>query len=75
MFGQQKLYLHVFGKILRKFDLAILKSEIFHCSDSFERGNQFNNISDRTNLQIYKKIKEPKYQTLPKQNKKCYVLC
>ena len=50
--------------------MAILKSDIFHCSDSFERGNQFNSISDRTNLQIYKKIKEPKYQTWPKQNKK-----
>ena len=35
--------------------MAILKSDIFHCSDSFERGNQFNSISDRTNLQIYKK--------------------
>ena len=53
--------------------MAILKSDIFHCSDSFERGNQFNSISDRTNLQIYKKIKEPKYQTWPRQNKK--VLC
>ena len=53
--------------------MAILKSDIFHCSDSFERGNQFNGISDRINLQIFKKIKEPKYQTWPKQNKKFYV--
>ena len=50
--------------------MAILKSDIFHCLDSFERVNQFNSISDRTNLQIYKKIKEPKYQTWPRQNKK-----
>ena len=53
--------------------MAILKSDIFHCLDSFERGNQFNSISDRTNLQIYKKIKEPKYQTWPKQNKKSFM--
>ena len=24
--------------------VSILKSDIFHCSDSFERGNQFNSI-------------------------------
>ena len=53
--------------------MAILKSDIVHCSDSFERGNQFNSISDRTNPQIYKKIKEPKYQTWQDKTKKCYV--
>ena len=67
MFGHKK-YIYIWlgryyeNLILCGDTVAILKSDIFHCSDSFEMGNQFNSISDRTNLQIYKKIKEPKYQ-------------
>ena len=78
MFGHKK-YIYIWlGRYYENLiwcddTVAILKTDIFHCSDSFERGNQFNSISDRTNLQIYKNIKEPKYQTWPRQNKK--VLC
>ena len=53
--------------------MAILKSDIFHCSDSFERGNQFNSISDK---QIYKYIKRSRNLNTrlgQDKTKKCYV--
>ena len=55
--------------------MAILKSDIFHCSDSFERGNRFNSISDRTNLQYIKRSRNliHVYKTWPEQNKNVYV--
>ena len=57
--------------------MAILKSDIFNCSDSFERGNQFNSISDRTNLQYIQRSRNLHvhviYQTWPEQNKNLYV--
>ena len=55
--------------------MAILKSDIFHCSDSFERGHQFNSISDRTKLQYIKNIKEPNIPCRLGENKtkKLYV--
>ena len=47
----KKVYLYLVGKILRKNVWGHSGHfEKWHFSDSFERGNQFNAISDSTNI-------------------------
>ena len=76
MFGHKK-YIYIWsGRYNENFiwcgdTVAILKSDIFHCSDSFERGNQFNSISDRTNLQYIKRSSNLNTRLGQNNTKKC----